>query len=153
VAKFPGQPRLAHRALVAASLDLLAIHLARRPHDNPFRRYAARFPADLERLAGKPIEQFHRYAFATFRQCGAAFELAGAYLRWIQAHGEHGLDQIAAACDLVATTTKTLQFKTARFVNARRPFDAAPLLETMAAAWDDTMTGLTERYGAVTQRA
>ena len=152
VAKLRVRPPLVNRALVAASLDLLATHLAKRPHDNPFHRYATRFPADLERLAGKPLEQFHRYAFATFRQCGAAFELAGAYLRWLHANGEHGLDEIAAACDAIATTAKTLQFKTARFVNAQRTFDAAPLLDTMAAAWDQTVAALTDRYGAVTQR-
>jgi Domain of unknown function (DUF1839) len=152
VAKFRARPRLANHELLVASLDLLAAHVARLPRDNPFRRYASRFPADLERLAGQPLAQFHRYAFATLRQCGAAFELAAAYLRWIHANGEHGLDQIAGACDVIATTAKTLQFKTARFVNTRRPFDAAPLIDTMAAAWDETVTGLTERYGTTTQR-
>ena len=152
VAKFRARAPLANRALVGASLDLLAAHVARRPRDNPFRRYASRFPADLERLAGQPLAQFHRYAFATLRQCGAAFELAAAYLRWIHANGEHGLDRIAGACDVIATTAKTLQFKTARFVNARRPFDAAPLLDAMAAAWDEMAAGLTERYGTATQR-
>jgi hypothetical protein len=43
----------------------------------------------------------------------------------------------------------TLQFKTARRVNANRPFDPAPMLETMAGAWDETMMRLTERYGAL----
>ena len=43
------------RALVAASLDLLRTHLDRRPHDNPFRRYAARFAADLDLLAAEPL--------------------------------------------------------------------------------------------------
>lgn len=142
----PG-PALSGRALVARSIELLSAHLARAPLDNPFGRYASRFHADLDALAGEPLTQFHLYSFATLRQCGAAFELGGAYLRWLQANGEHGLERIGAACDIVATTAKTLQFKLARSVNANRPFDPAPMLATMAAAWDDAMTALMARYG------
>ncbi len=98
----------AGRALVGASLELLGAHLARVPLDNPFDRYARRFGADLDSLAGEPLAQFHRYAFATLRQCGAAFELGGAYLRWLQANGEHGLEPIVMACDTIATTAKAL---------------------------------------------
>ena len=143
--------RRAHtgRALVGASLDLLGAHLARVPLDNPFDRYATRFGADLDSLTGAPLTQFHQYAFATLRQCGAAFELGGAYLRWLQANGEHGVGRIATACDVIATTAKALQFKVARSVNANRPFDAAPMLATMAGAWHETMTALTARYGAL----
>ena len=72
------------------------------------------------------------YAFATLRQCGAAFELGGAYLRWLERCGECGLEAVAAACDTIATTAKALQFKTARRVSTGRSFDAAPMLETMA---------------------
>jgi hypothetical protein len=153
VAKLRTRPPLAGRALVATSLELLGAHLARGPRDNPFRRYATRLPADLQGLAGAPLAQFHAYAFATFRQCGAAFELGGAYLRWLQTNGEQGLDQIAVACDAIATTAKTLQFKTARFVSAHRPFDPEPMLETMATAWDEAMTRLAERYGALAPQA
>ena len=153
VAKFgvrPGlRPTLTDRALVARSLELLGAHLARVPLDNPFGRYAARFEADVDSLAGEPLTQFHRYAFATLRQCGAAFELGGAYLGWLQANGEQGLERIAAACDVIATTAKALQFKLARSVNANRPFDPAPMFATMAGAWDETMTALMARYGSL----
>ena len=140
---------LTNRALVARSLELLGAHLARAPLDNPFGRYATRFGADLDSLAGEPLTEFHRYAFATLRQCGAAFELAAAYLRWLQANGEHGLERIVAACDLIATTAKALQFKVARSVNGNRPLDPSPMLATMAGAWNDMMSGLTARYGAL----
>ena len=106
------------------------------------------FARDLEWLADEPLSCFHNYAFATLRQCGAAFELAGAYLRWLEAGGECGLERAAEGCELIATTAKALQFKTARAVNTRRPLDAAPMLEKMAGAWDETMTALTARYGA-----
>jgi hypothetical protein len=152
VAKFDRRPPLPGRVLVAASLDRLADHLARRPAGNPFHRYAAQFPADLESLTGASLATFHQYAFATFRQCGAAFELTATYLRWLLENGEHGLEPMAAACDVIATTTRALQLKTARFCNTNRSFDPAPMLDTIAAAWDQTMIGLTERYGAVAHR-
>jgi hypothetical protein len=139
---------VAGRELVGASLELLGDHLARAPLDNPFPRYAPRFGADLDALEGKPLGQFHQYAFATLRQCGAAFELGGAFLRWLEANGEHDLERIATACDVIATTAKALQFKVARRVNTGRPFDPAPMVATMAGAWDDTMTALMARYGA-----
>ncbi len=150
VAKLRMRAPLSGRALVNVSLDLLAANLARLPRVNPFRRYAVRFAEDLEQLSGNSLEWFHRYAFATFRQAGAAFELAGAYLRWLQANGEHQLEPIAAACDVIATTTKALQFKTARFVSTGRSFDASMLLDTTAAAWDHATVALGARYGAVT---
>jgi hypothetical protein len=153
VAKLGVRPPLTGRALVTASIDLLHNHLARLPRTNPFRRYAARFPVDLDRLISGPMDQFHGYAFATLRQCGAAFELGGAHLRWLQANGETGLEPLAASCDDIAVAAKTLQFKAARLVNTARPFDPAPLLDTMARAWDETMHGLTERYGALAHHA
>jgi hypothetical protein len=152
VAKLRARPPLAGRALVAKSLSLLNLHLERSPRDNPFRRYGARFSTDLEGLAGAPLRHFHGYAFATFRQFGPAFEFASAYLRWLEANGERGLEPMAAACELIATTAKTLQLKTARFVNTGRLFDPAPIIEPMAAAWDATMTGLTARYGAMARQ-
>ena len=147
VAKLGHRPQLTGRPLHEASLALLRSHLARRPFTNPFCRYAARFRRDLEWLVGEPLSCFHNYAFATLRQCGAAFELAAAYLRWLEAGGECGLEPATAACTRIATTAKVLQFKTARAVNSHKPLDAAPLLDEMAAAWDQAMTTLTARYG------
>jgi hypothetical protein len=140
------QPR--GRALHEASTVALRAHLAKRPAENPFRRYAERFPRDLEWLAGEPLAVFHNYAFATLRQCGAAFELAGAYLRWLDGDSDCALQPAAEACARIATTAKALQFKTARAVSTRKPLDAAPMLETMAAAWDETMAALATRYGS-----
>jgi hypothetical protein len=89
------------------------------------------------------------YAFATLRQVGAAFELGGEYLRWLELNGEAGLDETARACDVIAATAKALQFKTARYVSTGKLFDPAPMLNAMAGAWDETMTRLTERYTAI----
>jgi hypothetical protein len=147
VIKLDRLTRPSERQLIQSSLELLRAHLRRRPIENPFWRYAARFSHDMEWLAGEPLSCFHNYAFATLRQCGAAFELAGAYLRWLEAGGEPGLACAAERCELIAVSAKTLQFKTARAV-AGKPSDPAPLLEAMAVAWDDAMTALTGRYAS-----
>ena len=146
VAKMGAAARRTGRDLHNVSVSLLRSHLARRPETNPFRRYAHRFTSDLEWLAGEPLSSFHDYAFATLRQCGAAFELSAAYLDWLQAGGEQGLARARDGCAHIATAAKALQFKVARTVNTRKPFDPAPLLEAMATAWDETMATLTARY-------
>jgi hypothetical protein len=148
VAKIGRRAALTDRALTDASIALLRTYLARRPVENPFRRYAARFPGDVEWLSREPLSVFHNYAFATLRQCGAAFELSGAYLRWLQTVGECGLESAAEACMRIASTAKALQFKIARAVNTRKPLDADSMLESMAGAWDETMTVLASRYGS-----
>jgi hypothetical protein len=148
VAKVRRRPALTGGALVGASIELLSLHLDRRPDRNPFRRYAVRFRADLETLAAAPLSYFHEYAFATFRQYGPAFEFAAAYLEWLEAGGESGLTRSAAACRAIATGAKTLQLRTARRVSAGRRFDPAPTIDAMADAWDEAMAGLIARYGA-----
>jgi Domain of unknown function (DUF1839) len=149
VVKFAAVPRPEGRALIGISVELLRIHLARCPDTNPFRRYAEQFSHDLESLRDQPLGRFHAYAFATLRQCGAAFDLGGAYLRWLESHGEPGLEQVATNCDVIASTAKALQLKTARFVSTGRAFDPSPLLDTMAHAWDSVMNALAARYGAL----
>jgi hypothetical protein len=134
-------------ALRDGSIDRLRAHVAKRPRVNPFRRYAARFPADLEWLSTQPPGAFHRYAFATLRQCGSAFDLAHQYLRWLERLGERHIDTAASACLEIAMTAQTLQFKTARAATLHRPLDAAPLFDTMASAWDHAMERLHAEYG------
>ena len=102
----------------------------------------------LAKLSTEPLESFHTYAFATLRQFGAAFELAAEYLRWLERHGEAGLTPAAGRCDAIAASAKTLQFKTARIVSTKKPFDATPILDGMVASWDDVMSDLMGRYGA-----
>jgi hypothetical protein len=148
VAKLGARPQRCNGAVLDTSLSLLKSHLSQRPDANPFRRYAAQFPSDLAWLSGESLTLFHNYAFATLRQCGAAFELGSAYLRWLEARGEHGLDRAAGNCALIATTAKALQFKTARAVSTRKALDAAPMLDAMAQAWDETMTALDARYSS-----
>ena len=149
IVKFPEPATAKGGALVSRSVDLLRVHLTRLPRENPFRRYAPRLVVELDLLATRPLDDFHRYAFSTFRQCGSAFELFGAYLRWLGGSGESGLEEAAAACDTIAGTAKALQFKTARLVSSGRSFDAMAMVETMADAWDNGTARLLAHYRAV----
>jgi hypothetical protein len=149
VVKFSARTPLAGPELVAASRDLLRRYLSRRPEGNPFRRYKRQFSSDLDNLAGGSLTRFHGYAFATVRQCGAAFELAGAYMRWLEANREGDLARVAVACEDIATNAKALQFKAARAVNTGRSFDPSPTLDAMADRWDQVMSALDAMYGAL----
>ena len=149
VAKLNVRPPLTGRAMLDASRDLLRRHLERRPPANPFARYAAQIDRDLSSLVGNDLTVFHAYAFSTLRQCGAAFELGGSYLRWLQRHGDVDLDDAVRQCGVISSSAKALQFKAARAAGAGRAFDPAPLLQTMADAWDGAMRQLDAACGAL----
>ncbi|MDB4990692.1 MAG: hypothetical protein JWN04_5870 [Myxococcaceae bacterium] len=134
-AKFDPRGRVNDDELLARSLRQLRRHLARRPSDNPVPRFRERFLQDLVRLREQPTEAFHTYAFATLRQCGAAFELAASYLDWLTARGVSDLATAKAAFETLSSQAKTVQFKTARSVMLKRDVDFAPMFEAMTAAW------------------
>jgi hypothetical protein len=146
VAKLGARKPRVRADVAAASRELLREHLRRRPATNPFPRYAERFATDLEWLSGQPLEAFHRYAFSGLRQCGAAFELLSVYLRWLGAQGYPAPDEAVPAFEGISSSAKALQFKTARFVNTRKPFDPAALLAEMGAQWEAGMNALASRY-------
>lgn len=130
----PPQAEL-HR--LAASM--LVRQFERRPTSNPVRRFADRFERDLPRLQERGLPHYHQWAFATIRQCGSAFELAAAHLRWQSADLAAAQDA-ARACMRIAEGCKALILKAARTVANGRPLDAAPMLDDMAASWDEAMT-------------
>ena len=133
--RFDAGPALRGEELRAATRDLLARHLALRPSDNPFARFAAALQRDLPALlAGEPAD-YYAYAFMTVRMVGSGFELVGAQARWLL--GDGGQDA-AAACDRIVEASKLLSLKLAR----RRPFDPSPVLAGMADAWEHAVGGL-----------
>ncbi|MDB4975703.1 MAG: hypothetical protein JWN48_4044 [Myxococcaceae bacterium] len=134
-AKFDMRERLTDEQLLARSLGQLRRHLGRRPLENPVARFRERFMQDLGRLREQPPEAFHTYAFATLRQCGAAFELAGSYLDWLTARGVPELETARTAFATLSSQAKTVQFKTARSVMLKREVDFAPMFEAMQVAW------------------
>jgi hypothetical protein len=146
IAKLERLERPDDATLATRAVALTRTYLARRPKDNPFTRYAARLPADLAWLAGESLGVFHGYAFNTLRQLGANFELAATFLRWLEKRGHDGLEPAAKELESIATTSKALQFKIARFVNNKKPVDLAPMLVTMGTAWETAMKQLDARF-------
>jgi hypothetical protein len=132
--------------LVARSLRLLRRHLAKVPKENPVSQFRARFEKDVPWLLNQPDETFHVYAFSTFRQCGACFELAGSYIRWLMENGERDLARAAEAFDTLSGQSKALQFKAARAVLLKRPVDFSPMLNAMEGAWSIATRVLSEKY-------
>lgn len=128
---------------------LAAEHLARRPSSNPITRMAKRIEEDIAWLSDHGLDDFHRYAFGTLRQCGANAELAASYLDWLGA-GEGSPEDTAEAAELyrsIATGMKAAEFTLARAVRGRRA-DLGSALGATAEAWDAAMARLDRRYGA-----
>ena len=114
------------------SRALLRRHLGRRPSDNPVARFGARFADDLPEIQGQGLAYYHAWAFATVRQFGAAFELAAQHARWL---ADPALLPAAESFEVLSAQAKVFILKAARAVNAKRAFDARPLFDEMAAAW------------------
>jgi hypothetical protein len=133
--------RVPHRELAARAIRCAKAQLARRPAANPVRRFGERFEADLRGLLDGDLARFNLYAFATLRQLGACAELGTAFALWLEREGV-AVEGAAAALDTVAGGAKTLLFKTARAVTARRPFDVAPATAAMATAWEAALGAL-----------
>ncbi|HXU00544.1 MAG TPA: DUF1839 family protein [Polyangia bacterium] len=133
--------RLSGDQLRALSREILAVHLARRPADNPVRRFAARFARDLPALTEQGLATYHAWAFGTIRQLGAAFELATLYTRWL---GDGAVEAAAPHFEAISSVAKVFILKAARAVNAKRALDAEPMFAEMAEAWQRGMDILAE---------
>jgi hypothetical protein len=114
-------PPLTGSALTKAAADLLRRHLARRPGGNPIQCYRRDFPRHMQWLLAEP-QRFHEYAFATFRQLGANFQLLASHLDWLQQRGVDGLRAARDAAAQISANAKAMQFKVAR-IAARGRFD------------------------------
>lgn len=138
--------------LTARAVALLWQHLAWRPVDNPMRRFAARLTSDWPRLQQHGLPAYHGWAFATIRQCGAAFELTALHLEWLAAHGRPALAEAIEPFQRIATSAKALILKAARAVNASRALDAEALLEPMALDWERGVAVLESALASARQR-
>ncbi len=128
-------------ALLKASLVLLQRQLQRLPVENPFLKFRARFEADMQWLINEPIATFHQYSFATLRQFGSCYELAGTYLKWLQSQGVSGLDGAIESILRLSTGAKTLQFQLARAMARKKAIDFTPV-DQMAEHWTLAMQQL-----------
>ncbi|MFO1023189.1 MAG: DUF1839 family protein [Planctomycetales bacterium] len=124
--------------LVRTSLDLLRKQLEWLPERNPFESFKDRFARDLTWLANEPLEVFHQYSFATWRQFGACYELTAVYLRWLADHGVPGLEPALAPFEELSTSARTIQFQLARAMARKKPLDLSTL-DRMGDLWNNAL--------------
>jgi hypothetical protein len=138
--RFDAGLRLSGQALRDAARTLLRRHLALRPATNPFARFGAALERDLPALRDGDPALYHAYAFATVRMVGSGFELLSAEVEWLFGAGgddSSAADAVAAMGEIV-DGCKLLSLKLAR----RRAFDPAPVIDSLAAAWERATGGL-----------
>jgi len=128
--------------LALISLGLLRHTMGHRPRSNPMLRFGAHIDAEFAQLQARGLAQYHSWAFATIRQCGAAFDLSAAHLRWLSGTGVIDALPAAASFDHIAQTCKAMILKAARAANSGRVLDAAPTIESMAQAWESGMASI-----------
>jgi len=112
-------------------------HLARRPSDNPIVRLADCVGDATGWLADGDLARFHRWAFASIRQCGATAELLADFVEHIDGICP-GAAAAAAPFRTVATQTKLMQFKLARIPTGRK-VDVTETLSVMTESWQTGM--------------
>jgi Domain of unknown function (DUF1839) len=130
--RFDAGERLEGSALRSKARELLQRHLAQRPRANPYLKFGDRLTADLPGLLRGTEATYHAYAFATLRQCGAAFELASNFVEWLADPANASAHAAREAINRQVATVKGLVFRLAR----RRPFDPGPQIRQLAEDWD-----------------
>jgi hypothetical protein len=115
------------------SRELLRKHGEWRPQINPIPKFRERFERDLPELSRRGMGAYHAWIFGTVRQLGAACELAGLYLQWLD--GAQGSGAAQPFLD-ISTVCKSLVLKVARAVNSKRPLDASASFEQLTSAWE-----------------
>ena len=135
--RFDAGPRLDGDDLRRAALAMLQQHLARRPRRNPWLEFGEQLMIDLPSLVSGAASA-HAYAFATVRQCGAAFELARSFVEWLAGTSSTAAAVAAESLGRQVNGAKALLFRLAR----RRMFDPTLEIEQLAADWDAAMAAL-----------
>jgi len=131
-------------ALRAVARELLDVQLERVPRDNPVERFGTSLADDLPGLLDDQ-PAYHLYAFATIRQCGAAWDTAAAFLTWLADSADGGVADAAEAFGSLAAQSKTLLFKLARASATGKQLDPAPAIEELAAGWERAVSLLGAR--------
>jgi hypothetical protein len=130
--------RLPEDELARRALELLEHHLKWRPARNPFEAFASRFAQELPSLRERGLAWYHRWAFASIRQAGSAFELAAEHADWLARCG-HPQGDAASHFRTISTACKSLILKGARVAATGKVFDCTPAMEGMARAWAEGM--------------
>jgi hypothetical protein len=138
IVRFDAGSRLLGEDLRRAAFETLGRQLRRRPVRNPWLKFGERLAMDLPALLDGADTDYHAYAFATVRQCGAAFDAAKSFVEWFSSPGSSDGRAAAEALGRQVNGAKTLLFRLAR----RRAFDPAPAIQQSAADWELAMHAL-----------
>src|SRR6185437_2678109 len=106
--RFDAGPRLEGEELRRAAFEMLGRQLRRRPMRNPWRKFGDRLGMDLPALLDGADNDYHAYAFATVRQCGAAFDAAKSFVEWLVAPASSQATAAAEALGRQVNGAKTL---------------------------------------------
>ena len=136
--RFDAGPRLTGQSLRREANEMLRRQLARRPERNPWLAFGERLSKDLPELLTGTDSGYHAYAFATVRQCGAAFESAASFVEWLADPACLDARTATEALRRQVDGAKSLLLKLAR----RRPFDPAPAIERLAQDWETAIRAL-----------
>lgn len=138
IVNFDAAPRLEGEHLRRVVLESFRRRMAYRPTRNPWTAFGERLTRDLPGLLAAPESCYQAYAFATVRQCGAAFEIARSFVQWLGPAASPHASLAAKALGRQVDGAKTLLFKLAR----RKPFDPAGAIAQLAADWETGMNAL-----------
>lgn len=138
-ARLDALKRLTDDELVIPAGELMQAHLARRPTANPFVAYCQYFEHYMASIQDHDLAFFHKQAFATTRQYGAAYEYAALFLRWLADYQGDHLRRAAQHLEDIASTAQVFLLKTARAVRTKKPFKYRPLLDAMENDWSQAM--------------
>jgi len=147
IVRFDAGPRLKGADLRRAAYDMLGRQLALRPKRNPWLAFGERLSKDLPELLASPDTSYHAYAFATVRQCGAAFEVARSFVEWLADPSPVHAGPAAEALGRQVDGAKALLFRLAR----RRVFDPTATIKQLAEDWDAAMDAL-DRLSVIARR-
>lgn len=138
--------RLGKEDLLAASRTQLVQQVSLMPQDNPMLRFRSRVEADLEWLRTAGMDGFHRWAFGTFRQCGASAEVGATYLEWLGLGNEdHHLQAAASSLNSIALDCKSLEFAVARLARGRT-VEIGATFESMVDSWKTVNRIMADRF-------
>jgi hypothetical protein len=135
--RFDSGARLEGEELHREAYEMLGRQLECRPQRNPWLAFGTRLLLDLPQLLAGTDTNYHAYAFATVRQCGAAFDAAKSFVEWLAPLSSDGR-AAAEALGRQVGGAKALLFRLAR----RRPFDPVPAIRQLAEDWETTMHAL-----------
>jgi uncharacterized protein DUF1839 len=138
VVRFDAGPRLKGGDLRRAAYEMLGRQLRLRPQRNPWLAFGERLSRDLPDLLAGTDTNYHAYAFATVRQCGAAFEVARSFVGWLADLSSAHAGAAADALGRQVNGAKALLYRLAR----RRAFDPAPAIKQLAEDWETAMDAL-----------